>query len=281
MTTCATTAIGSGVPILLVPAMHLSMYDHRILQKNIKVCKDHGILFLDPIVSGSKAKLAGVFEIVETVIRSIGKKDLIHKRILIIGGGTAEPVDDIRILTNRSSGKTAVALCVNAFERGADVELWYGSAVEPVPSFIPVKLFETVKDLFALLQDKNIRRFDGIIVCAAIANYIPRKKKGKISSGKEKISIDCVPAPVVLERLRLKAANANIIAFKAEEKKSTVKRKTQDMVRKYRLNGAVGNTIQGFGGESNEILLFKKGQNVVWKKGNKEELASSILDLLL
>ena len=281
VTICATIAIGSGVPILLVPAMHLSMYDHRILQKNIKVCKDHGILFLDPIVSGSKAKLAGVFEIVETVIRSIGKKDLIHKRILIIGGGTAEPVDDIRILTNRSSGKTAVALCVNAFERGADVELWYGSAVEPVPSFIPVKRFETVKDLFALLQDKNIRRFDGIIVCAAIANYIPRKKKGKISSGKEKISIDCVPAPVVLERLRLKAANANIIAFKAEEKKSTVKRKTQDMVRKYRLNGAVGNTIQGFGGESNEILLFKKGQNVVWKKGNKEELASSILDLLL
>jgi phosphopantothenoylcysteine decarboxylase/phosphopantothenate--cysteine ligase len=144
VTTCATTAIGSGVPILLVPAMHLSMYDHRILQKNIKVCKDHGILFLDPIVSGSKAKLAGVFEIVETVIRSIGKKDLIHKRILIIGGGTAEPVDDIRVLTNRSSGKTAVALCVNAFERGADVELWYGSAVEPVPSFIPVKRFETV-----------------------------------------------------------------------------------------------------------------------------------------
>ena len=281
VTTCATTALGSGVPILLVPAMHLSMYDHKILQRNIKVCKDHGILFLDPILSGSKAKLAGVFEIVEMVIRSIGKKDLINKKILIIGGGTAEPVDDIRILTNRSSGKTAVALCTNAFERGADVELWYGSAVESVPSFIPVKRFETVDDLFKLLNDKGVSRFDGVIVCAALANYIPRKKKGKISSGKEKISIDCVPAPVVLETLRLKAADARVVAFKAEEKKSMVKRKTLELVRKYRLDGAVGNTLGGFGRESNEILLLKKNGNTVWKKGKKEELASSILDLLL
>ena len=281
VTTCATTALGSGVPILLVPAMHLSMYDHKILQRNIKVCKDHGILFLDPILSGSKAKLAGVFEIVEMVIRSIGKKDLINKKILIIGGGTAEPVDDIRILTNRSSGKTAVALCTNAFERGADVELWYGSAVESVPSFIPVKRFETVDDLFKLLNDKGVSRFDGVIVCAALANYIPRKKKGKISSGKEKISIDCVPAPVVLETLRLKAADARVVAFKAEEKKSMVKRKTLELVRKYRLDGAVGNTLGGFGRESNEILLLKKNGNTVWKKGKKEELASSILDLVL
>jgi phosphopantothenoylcysteine decarboxylase/phosphopantothenate--cysteine ligase len=281
VTTCATTAIGSGVPILLVPAMHLSMYDHRILQENIKVCKQHGVLFLDPIISGRKAKLADVFEIVETVIRCIGKKDLMNKKVLIIGGATAEPVDDIRVLTNRSSGKTAVALCMNAFERGADVELWYGAAVESVPSFIPVKRFETVDDLFKLLDDKAVRRFDSIIVCAAIANYIPGRQKGKISSGKEKISIECVPAPVVLDALRLKAANATIIAFKAEEKKSSVKRKTQEMVRKYSLDGAVGNTIQGFGGRSNEILLFKKNGNVIWKKGKKEELASSILDLLL
>jgi phosphopantothenoylcysteine decarboxylase/phosphopantothenate--cysteine ligase len=215
------------------------------------------------------------------VIRSIGKKDLIHKKILIIGGATAEPVDDIRILTNRSSGKTAVALCMNAFERGADVELWYGSAVEPVPSFIPMKRFETVRDLFDLLNDKSLRRFDGVIVCAAIANYIPRKKKGKITSGKEKISIDCVPAPVVLKTLRLKAANASIIAFKAEEKKTTIERKSQEMVHKYRLDGVVGNTIKGFGRGSNEILLLKKSGNPLWKKGKKEELASSILDLLL
>ena len=131
VTTCATTALGSKVPILIVPAMHLSMYDHKIVQKNIDICKEHGVLFIDPCIQGNKAKLPDVDEIVEHVIRTIGPKDLIQKKILIIGGATAEPIDDIRVLTNRSSGKTAIALAVNAYERGADVTFWYGHATEP------------------------------------------------------------------------------------------------------------------------------------------------------
>ena len=187
VTTCATTAIGSKVPILLVPAMHLSMYDHKIVQKNIDICKEHGVLFIDPFISGNKAKLPEVDEIVETVIRTVGKRDLLNKKILIIGGATAEPIDDIRLLTNRSSGKTAVSLGVNAFERGADVELWYGYATEPVPSYIPYKRFETVADLLKLMKNNRVKHFDSIIVCAAIANYIPKKQRGKIPSGNRKI----------------------------------------------------------------------------------------------
>lgn len=280
VTTCATTAIGSGVPILCVPAMHLSMYNHRIVQKNIDICKDQGVMFLNPFISGTKAKIASISEIVETVIRAIGKRDLHNKRILIVGGATAEPVDAIRMLTNRSSGKTAVALCVNAFERGADVELWYGSATEPVPSFISFKRFETVNDLLMLVTEKKLKRFDGIIVCAAIANYIPKKQKGKIPSGKEHLFITCTQAPVVLERLRLKAPNACIIAFKTEEQKSDVRRKTKQLLTKYHLDGAVGNTLRGFGGEHNEILLLSKKGKGTWVKGKKEDIASDILDLL-
>lgn len=280
VTTCATTAIGSGVPILCVPAMHLSMYDHRIVQKNIDICKSQGVLFLNPFISGTKAKIASVSEIVETVIRAIGKRDFLNKRILIVGGATAEPVDDIRVLTNRSSGKTAVTLCVNAFERGADVELWYGSATEPVPSFISFKRFETVRDLLTLLTEKKLKRFDNIIVCAAIANYIPKKQKGKIPSGKEHLCITCNQAPVVLQKLRLKAPNASIIAFKTEEQKSDVRRKTKLLLTKYHLDGAVGNTLRGFGGDHNEILLLSKTGKSTWVKGKKEDLASDILDLL-
>lgn len=280
VTTCATTAIGSGVPILLVPAMHLSMYDHRIVQKNIEICKRHGVLFLDPSVSGNKAKLPEISEIVETVIRTIGKRDFKQKKILIIGGATAEPLDEIRLLTNRSSGKTAVFLSINAFERGADVELWYGYATEPLPSFIPHKRFETVADLLQLLSDKKVKQFDGIIVCAAIANYIPKKQGGKIPSGKTMFSIECTQAPVVLQVLRSKVPKARIIAFKTEEKKSNVPRKTRQLMTKYRLDGAVGNTLAGFGGEFNEVLLLPKKGKSMWKKGKKEEIASAILDLL-
>ncbi|KYK21101.1 hypothetical protein AYK25_03750 [Thermoplasmatales archaeon SM1-50] len=280
VTTCATTAIGSGVPILCVPAMHLSMYDHRIVQKNIDICKNHGVLFLDPNISGTKAKIVTVSEIVEVVIRTIGKQDLFNKKILVIGGATAEPIDDIRVLTNRSSGKTAVSLCINAFERGAQVELWYGSASEPVPSFIPFKRFETIGDLLNLLKNKKLKCYDCIIVCAAIANYIPQKQKGKIPSGKKKFSIDCIQAPVVLKLIRLKAPDACVIAFKTEDRKTDVKRKTQQLLTKYHLNGAVGNTLTGFRSEHNEVLLLSKNGKAIWRKGKKEELASVILDLI-
>ncbi len=280
VTTCATTAIGSKVPILLVPAMHLSMYDHTIIRKNIDICKAHGVLFIDPFISGNKAKLPEIDEIVETVIRIVGKRDLIDNKILVIGGATAEPIDDIRLLTNRSSGKTAISLCVDAFERGADVELWYGYTTEPAPSFIPYKRFKTVTDLLKLIKNNSVKHFNSIIICAAIANYTPKKQKGKIPSGKKNLAIICVQAPTLLEALRLQAPYATIIAYKTEEKKINVKRKTQQLLTRYHLDGAVGNTIAGFGGEDNEIFILSKNGKNAWKKGKKEELATFILDMI-
>jgi phosphopantothenoylcysteine decarboxylase/phosphopantothenate--cysteine ligase len=280
VTTCATTAIGSGVPILLVPAMHLSMYDHRIVQKNIKICQDHGVLFLDPLIAGTKAKLPEISEIVETVIRTIGKKDLKEKKLLIIGGATAEPIDEIRLLTNRSSGKTAISLAINAFERGADVDLWYGYASEPVPSFLPFKRFQTITDLLRLMKKTNLKQYDGVIVCAALANYIPKKKKGKIPSGEKTLVIECNQAPIILETLRSSLPHGTLIAFKTEEKKQNVKRKTQQLLIKYHLDGAIGNTLAGFGGDTNEILLVSKRGKSSWKKGKKDDLAFVILDML-
>jgi len=280
VTTCATTAIGSGIPVLLVPAMHLSMYDHKILQKNIAELKDHGVMILDPSIQGTKAKLPEIDEIVATVIRIVGKRDLLDRKVLIIGGATAEPVDDIRVLTNRSSGKTAIALAVNAFERGADATLWYGNATEPVPPYIPVTRFETVADISHLIQNIKTQKFDGIVVCAAIANYIPKKQKGKIRSGKDTLFIMFTQAPIILNALRAQAPSARIIAFKTEEKKSTVKRRTMELLKKYQLDGAVGNTLAGFGSSENEIFLLTKKGKSAWKKGKKEDLASAILDML-
>ena len=173
VTTFASTAIGSNIPMVIVPAMHISMYNHKILQENIDKCKRAGISFIGPSIVGNKAKMANLNEIIESVIRMIGKQDLIIKEILVIGGATAEPIDDIRMMTNCSSGKTAISLAKNAFERGANIELWYGHAKELAPSYIPVKNFETVDDLIKLLKTSSLKKFDIIIVCAAIADYIP------------------------------------------------------------------------------------------------------------
>ncbi|UCF13439.1 MAG: bifunctional phosphopantothenoylcysteine decarboxylase/phosphopantothenate--cysteine ligase CoaBC [Thermoplasmatales archaeon] len=278
VTTFATTAIGSGMSIAIVPAMHLSMYNHKIVQKNIDKCKRIGISFIDPVIQGNKAKMVDVDEIVEHIIRLIGKQDLGKKNLLIIGGATAEAIDDIRILTNRSSGKTAVALANTAFERGANVELWCGHSKEVVPSYIPVKNYESVEDLLNLLKNNDIK-FDLIIVCAAIANYLPKKQKGKISSGRPKLDLELLPAPKIIQKIRLIAPKSKIIAFKVEGNKKNLKEKSYQLLKKNQLNFVIANTVSAFGKDENEILIINKKGRSYHRKGKKEDLADFILDI--
>jgi len=278
VTTFASTAIGSQIPILIVPAMHLSMYNHKQLQKNIKQCKQRGIRFVGPSLTGKKAKVAERDEIVAHTMRVIGTQDLAKKKILVIGGATAEPIDDIRVLTNRSSGKTAVALAKNAFERGADVEVWYGHGEERVPSYISVKSFETLDDLIKLIKTGKLKQFDSIIVCAALANYRPVRYKGKIPSGKKELVVTMTAAPRVIQKLKSGAPGAQLIAFKVEQNKTTVEQKSYELLKDTKLDFVIGNTVAAFGKDESEIWIIDTKGKGVYKKGKKEELAKYILD---
>jgi len=278
VTTFATTAIGSGVPILIVPAMHLSMYDHKIVQENIKKCKKVGIKFVEPLIEKSKAKMADINEIVSYVIRETSKQDLSKKKILVIGGSTAESIDDVRIITNRSSGKTAVWLAMNAFYRGADVELWYGFGRERPSNYVKTVGFESINDILKLVKTKNLKKFDVIILCAALSDYIPKKQRGKIPSGKDKLVIEMSPSPKIIVNLRKKAPNSKIIGFKVEENVVKLKEKARNFLKKNNLDFVVANTISGFDKDENEIWIIDKKGKSVHKKDKKEQLADHILD---
>ena len=280
VTTFATTAIGSGVPILIVPAMHLSMYDHKIVQRNIENLKKNGIKFIEPTLEKNKAKMAELDEIVAYVIREIGKNDLKGSKILIIGGPTSEPIDDVRVVTNKSSGKTAVKLAVNAFYRGADVEILYGSGTESVPDYIKTFRFESINDILKILKSKNMRKFDAIIVCAAISDYVLKKQRGKIPSGKEKLLLELTPAPKIISVLRKKNTKAKLIAFKVEKNTDTLHERSFDLLKKNKLDFVVGNTISGFSSDENEIWIVDKKGKSVHKKGSKNQLADDILNLI-
>jgi phosphopantothenoylcysteine decarboxylase/phosphopantothenate--cysteine ligase len=280
VTTFATTAIGSGVPILIVPAMHLSMYDHKIVQKNIDKCKELGIKFVEPIIDKNKAKLADVDEIISYVFRETSEQDLERKNILIIGGPTAESIDDVRIITNRSSGKTAIELAKNAFYRGANVELWYGFGKELPPALINTSKFESIKDLMKLLKSKNPKKYDIIIICAAISDYIPKKQRGKIPSGKDKLILEMLPTPKIISELRKIAPNSKIIGFKAEEKKEKLVNNALILLNKNNLDFVVANTISSFNKDENEIWIINKKGKKFHKKGNKCEIADYIFDIV-
>lgn len=278
VTTFATTAVGSDVPILIVPAMHLSMYDHKIVQNNIKKCRKIGIKFVGPYLVGNKAKMPGVDEIVAYVIRKIGRRDLVNKKILVIGGSTAESIDDVRVISNRSSGKTAVSLAKNAFYRGADIELWYGCSEESVPEYINTVKFQSLGDLLKLLKAKYLKKFDVIIICAALADYIPKKHIGKIPSGKKKLVLEMLPAPRIIAQLRKITPDAKIVGFKVEAKKDKLEEKAFELLKKNNLDFVVANTVSGFGSDRNEIWILDRKGKVIYRKGTKDILADNILD---
>ena len=278
VTTFATTAIGSDVPILIVPAMHLSMYDHKIIQENIKKCKKAGIKFIEPNIEKNKAKMPNIGEIVANVIRLNGKQNLSKKKVLIIGGPTAEHIDDVRLVTNRSSGKTAVLLAKSSFYQDADVELWYGQGYEPVPDWIKKIEYTSLNDLLKLVKTKKLKRFDIIILCAALSDYIPKKQKGKIPSGKDKLVVEMHPAPKIIPILRKRAPKTKIVGFKVEEKKDKLKEKSMNLLKNNKLDFVIGNTISGFSSDKNEIEIFNNKGKSANKKGKKEILVDYILN---
>ncbi len=280
VTTFATTAIGSGIPILIVPAMHISIYDHKIIQENIEKCKRVGIKFIEPKIMENKAKLAETDEIVDHVLRTMGNNDLSGKKILVIGGATAEAIDDVRVITNKSSGKTALSLAKNAFYRGADVEMWSGWKCEQVPVYTRNESFTSIENLIELLDERGLKDFDVIINCAAIADYKPKKQNGKVSSGNKKLVLELELTEKIISKLRSLAPKSKIIGFKVEESKDSVKTKSLELLNKNKLDFVVGNTTSGFGTDENEIWVFDSKGSIIHKNGTKDYLADCILDLI-
>lgn len=276
VTTFATTAIGSKIPVIVVPAMHKSMYDNKILKENIKKCKNHNIVFIEPTLSDKKAKMPSTEKIIAIVIQSISKNDLKNKKILIVGGSTVEKIDDVRVLTNLSSGKTAINLAKNAFYRGGDVLLWYGESKEFVPDYIKTKRFRTLNDLFILLKNKNVSSFDFIIVCAALSDFIPKKYDGKISSKKD-TTIVLKPALKFIKKLRENAKDSIIVGFKLEENKKVLEKQIMGFLLENKLDFVVGNTFKGLENDENNIWIYDKTGNFVYKKDKKNVLADFIL----
>jgi len=277
VTTFATTAIGSHLPIIIVPAMHLSMYDHEIVQDNVSSLKKRGISFVDPFFKDNKAKLASNNRIVAQVIHQIGPKKLTDKRILIIGGSTEEPVDDVRCLTNKSSGKTAISLAENAFFYGAEVTLWYGQSKQQPPSYLFVQSFSTLNDVSELIHQEHLDRFDVIIVCAALADYIPEKNIGKIDSSSDKLIIHCRSAEKILPLIRKRAPDSFIIGFKLDIEKASSIKKAKELQDSYNLDVVVANSVQSLGSSEQEVWIINQSDGIAECAGSKDEVARKIL----
>src|SRR6266540_5480215 len=195
VTTFAQNALGAGIPIVIAPAMHETMYNNPLIAAHIRTLEKLGVEFVTPKFEEEKAKLADTEEIVERVIRRIGTRELEGKRVVVVTGSTAEPIDDVRMVTNRSTGETGIELARIAFEKGAEVELWLGRHHTAAPHFLLTKTFETTDDLIALAGKMDA---DVCLVPAAISDFTTKKSKGKIPSRGGAITLEVSPTPKVL-----------------------------------------------------------------------------------
>ncbi|MFQ5909351.1 MAG: bifunctional phosphopantothenoylcysteine decarboxylase/phosphopantothenate--cysteine ligase CoaBC [Thermoplasmata archaeon] len=275
VTTFACSALGSGIPILIAPSMHESMYNQKILEENMKKLAKLGVTFIGPRIEENKAKMADLDETVSAVIRAVSDSDMEGKRVTVIAGSTEEEIDDVRVITNRSSGRMGVELARDAYERGAKVELWLGRAETDPPSFIKVKRFGTVTDLSRMVSKI---RCDLCAVPAAISDFRPKKSGGKVSSKKGSLSIDLTPTPKIINLIRKKSKRIKIIGFKLESglTKSELTTKALEKLKSAKLDLMVANDAKNIGKESGEIILLDKSGGSEDISGTKATLAHQI-----
>ncbi|MFA4936309.1 MAG: bifunctional phosphopantothenoylcysteine decarboxylase/phosphopantothenate--cysteine ligase CoaBC [Candidatus Methanoperedens sp.] len=277
VTTFATTAFGSSIPIMIVPAMHGSMYDHPIVIENTGKLTELGVEFVNPVTEEGAAKIAANEEIVLRAERTLGGKSLAGKRILVTGGATAEAIDPIRILTNRASGKTGVELALLAFRRGADVTLVHRGCIG-IQGICEFNV-ESAQDMTDTVIEELGKGYDLLISAAAISDFTVKPSKTKIKSDKG-VTLTLKPAPKLIKEVRLKYPGLKIIGFKAETgvtPDELVKRARKSM-KESGLSMVVANDVSkgGMGTDTNEVYLIDDGIKRV--SGTKHEIAIEIMD---
>jgi len=209
VTTCATTALGSGMPVIVVPAMHHSMYRHPAVKKNIETLKSWGVEVADPRIEEGKAKIATTEEIVLMCERAVMGKPLAGKRVLVTSGPCREPVDDVRVLTTRSSGQMGQEIALEAYRLGAEVTIVHNGTVPLVENIGTETAADMSRAVGAYCKKTPP---DLYISAAAVSDFAPKKIAGKIPSGRP-ASIDLLPLPKLLDRV-LKEKKTRVIAFK-------------------------------------------------------------------
>jgi phosphopantothenoylcysteine decarboxylase/phosphopantothenate--cysteine ligase len=266
VTTFATTALGSGMPVLVVPAMHDSMYRHPVVRGNLECLRAWGIGIVDPRIEEGRAKIADNETIVLWCERMILGRPLHGRRVLITSGPCRETVDDVRVLTTRSTGLMGRALALEAFRLGAEVTVVHRDTfpcVTNVPADSAADMREAVRR--CLSRDGT----DIYISAAAISDFAPERHRGKIPSGKA-ATLDLSPLPKLLDEVVRDYAPVTV-AFKI----GTDTGKPARQMLKNGVAAVLTNTPATMGSRDGEyVLLTMRGKKAL--KGSKEAVAHEI-----
>lgn len=274
-------------PVVFCPAMNARMYTNRAVQENMAVLERRGYRFIHPetgrlacgdVGPGRLASIEAILAYVSELFR--GQEDFAGLRVLVTAGPTREPIDPVRYLTNRSSGKMGYAIARAARDRGAQVILITGPTALTPPGGVEVLSVETATDMYQAVM-AHFPACDVLVMAAAVADYyLPEIAGQKIKKG-DKLVLELVPTPDILAAVGKIKDRRVVVGFAAE-----TERLAESAVGKARAKGCdmvVGNDVTvpgaGFEGDTNKaIFAFPDGRIQELPLMDKYVLAHRILD---
>jgi phosphopantothenoylcysteine decarboxylase/phosphopantothenate--cysteine ligase len=271
VTTFATTAIGRGMPVLVAPAMHESMLRHPAIGEAIGRLASWGIAFCGPRIEEDRAKIATTEEIVLAAERAVLSGPLAGKKVLVTSGACREAVDDVRVLTTRSSGQMGAAIALEAYRLGAEVFVVHRDVLPGVRNVAADSAADMREAVLRLLGEEE---FDFYVSAAAISDFAPRRASGKIPSG-QGFSLELEQLPKLLDAV-LERGGIRTVAFKLGWDEGG---KADRLIRRG-LEMVVTNTPAEMGAAGGSFIFVTQNSSDAIS-GSKEEVAAALWQHLL
>ena len=277
--------LATQAPVVVAPAMNDNMFRNPVTQENLARLKARGFIIVDPahgrLASGKtgQGRLAEVKTILDTIERAVGKSgDLAGKRVVVTAGGTQEPIDPVRHIGNRSSGKMGYALAEAARDRGATVSLITAPTALPEPAGVEVVHSQTATRMKEAVASACAQA-DVLIMAAAVADYQPRSAaRRKIKKDSPSLTLELVRTPDILSEVKGKFLRVGFAA-ESEDILANARQKLQEK----KLDLIVANDItqagSGFGADTNKVTLIdRNGNEENLPLLTKREVAERVLD---
>ena len=279
------TALSSTAPLVLAPAMETLMYDHPATQANVATLRRRGAVIVEPesgrLASGryGRGRLADTDAILAAVIAALlPTQDLLGRRIIVTAGGTQEPIDPVRYIGNRSSGKMGFSLAAAAQARGASVTLIVGATTALLPSDVEIVRVGTAAEMADALGQAIVGA-DVIIMAAAVADYrVLDVSNHKLKRSGDEVILRLVPNPDIIAEINGK--NLVKVGFAAET--DDLLANAQDKLVRKGLDLIVANDVSslgsGFGSDTNAVVLIDRSGSEALPLQLKSDVAHRVLD---
>lgn len=285
-----TLYLATTAPVIVAPAMNVNMWEHPATRQNLDRLRNRGVRIVEPgsgyLACGmiGAGRLADLNQIVDATMQVLGPQDLVGETVLITAGPTREPIDPVRYISNRSSGKMGHALAEAAMRRGAKVIFVSGPTALSAPAGAEVLAVETAAEMREAvlhhLQDATV-----IIKAAAVADYtVKNPAPEKIKRGSGPVVLELEPTTdIVAEIAKGKAAAEQIVVGFAAETTDVIENARRKLVGKA-LHAIVVNDVSrpgiGFDSDRNAVTIITPDQEIEVPENNKWEIAHRILDVV-